>query len=424
MDTQPTSAPISPTTATIATTTTTTPTIRSTPSTVLRYLFTTIALAVVILSVIMSVLFATENYVSPPRVRNLGPLIDTPPTSALDPNGSFVYGRYRRPLTGLDYERATGSYWHPYFTLKQWQYNSINTNKYYIGIAIAQLGYLANGFAYIVDKTSMKKYEFTALSPFGIAVKAFPMDSTHGCSEWDGHGARIKLCYPTPKSTSISFDGLTRAPDGSDVQIVISATETRGQGLAMLIPIEPNRPGYTHKDVGMVVSGTIKIGDNAAESFTGVAGLDFTKSLSERITTWKWCSMSHTTEDGTRIGVNFADDIYEDSDGVSQENAVWVNGVVHLVGRVAFDLPATELQLVRPWTIMTVAHDEPVTVNLTFTPQGSREEHVHLGVVGSDFVQPYGKFEGSIIVRSADGRSSTYHIRNGFGVTENHFAKW
>jgi hypothetical protein len=65
------------------------------------------------------------------------------------------------------------------------------------------------------------------------------------------------------------------------------------------------------------------------------------------------------------------------------------------------------------WSIYSPNH--PTLLNLTFTPRGTREEHVHVGIIASDFVQPFGTFEGVVAEKQ---------ISNLYGVVENHYAKW
>jgi hypothetical protein len=131
---------------------------------------------------------------------------------------------------------------------------------------------------------------------------------------------------------------------------------------------------------------------------------DWTKSLSERITIWKWASFSARAQCGSGdgsvdssesvVGINFSDLVYNDADGVSQENGVWENGVVHSVGRVDFELPEPAAQTTAVWRLRSV---NP-TIDLSFQPRGSREEHLQLGLIASDFVQPYGVFNGKITI--------------------------
>ncbi len=61
-----------------------------------------------------------------------------------------------------------------------------------------------------------------------------------------------------------------------------------------------------------------------------------------------------------------------------------------------------------------------VCVNLVFTPRGARGANVDVIVLKSDFVQPYGTFEGHLRLPSGEVLS----IENTFGVVEDHVAIW
>ena len=55
---------------------------------------------------------------------------------------------------------------------------------------------------------------------------------------------------------------------------------------------------------------------------------------------------------------------------------------------VAFDVP--RLASHEPWTVTSLVPASEEVVRLFFRPHGVREDHTHLGVVVSDFVQPFG----------------------------------
>ena len=73
------------------------------------------------------------------------------------------------------------------------------------------------------------------------------------------------------------------------------------------------------------------------------------------------------------------------------------------------------------WQIYSPGSIDPNAPNirLTFQPHGSQEEHINLFILDADFVQAFGTYNGTIELA---GRK--YIIENGFGVAENHYAKW
>lgn len=62
-------------------------------------------------------------------------------------------------------------------------------------------------------------------------------------------------------------------------------------------------------------------------------------------------------------------------------------------------------------------------MDLTFTPWGARAAREDFKVVVSDFIQPFGTFSGTLRFRDGD-TTVQVELDEGFGVVENHYAKW
>lgn len=395
-----------------------------------------------------------------------GATTTTTTTAAVNPKtGAFNYGLYTHALSGLNYSRATGSFWSHFTTHKQWQYYSVDSDAYWIGFAVANLGYVANGFIYAVDKRAVAhdthtaqhnnalgapaphaagdrhKYEFTALSPLAMAVTQGD-DIISGCTVWSGHGASMRLCSSVERGQQdVSFRApLTRTHDGTVRDVSFRGTFAHTEAMSLLFPLEANRPAHTHKYVGMALvpgTGAIRFGADAPDeplSANTLCGMDFTKSLSERVTQWKWASLhtAHATNlnaDGVNpkaLGINLSDDVFVYADGHSAENAVWVDGTVHFAGSVDFVLPSPPTALTTSvWRIATRNPADDVQLQLTFQPLGTRAEQLNLGLIVSDFVQPFGLFDGTIsVVDRATKTRVTYAVHDAWGVVESHYAKW
>ncbi|CAF5091154.1 unnamed protein product [Rotaria magnacalcarata] len=103
------------------------------------------------------------------------------------------------------------------------------------------------------------------------------------------------------------------------------------------------------------------------------------------------------------------------------ENAIWMNGQVYTVNKMIYELPEEKHQTSQPWKIYSTADtsSESPKIRLNFQPWGSQEEHINLFLVTGDFVQVFGIYSGTIELFD-----QTYVIENGFGVAENHRAKW
>lgn len=74
-------------------------------------------------------------------------------------------------------------------------------------------------------------------------------------------------------------------------------------------------------------------------------------------------------------------------------------------------------------TVVASRHEGEL-VDLTFHPQGSREDHTKLFVMESDFVQPYGTFSGLIRFVDEHGSDVRVEVADAFGVVEKHVAIW
>lgn len=252
----------------------------------------------------------------------------------------------------------------------------------------------------------------------------------------------------------------------------------REEALVLLFPLgnDRMRPAYVHKAAGSPVRGSFSFGNASValpqDSSPALGAVDWTRSLALRCTRWNWASSSFrgrvttlkgiddddstdaardraTGDETASVGINFSKDVY-DIDGESQENAVWINGRVFALRGVVFTVPVDPVR--EEWAIrsmeglcvtdtcssvrnivdtyltlcfvcMTLCRSHEF-VNLTFTPQGSREDHTKLLVMESDFIQPYGTFNGHIQFVTEEGSIVQVHVNNAFGVVEKHLAIW
>lgn len=152
--------------------------------------------------------------------------------------------------------------------------------------------------------------------------------------------------------------------------------------------------------------------------------------MAHRRTEWLWASFCGYTREGKRLGVNLSRRIYDSAEGVSMENAIWVDGKMIALDQsvVEFELPSEtdpEMMRSKEWNIrtstLTSTGPDPI-LDLRFQPKGSRDENVHvLSLVISEFVQPFGLFHGTIRLPNSD---ETLHLDGILGVVEHHLSVW
>ncbi len=327
-------------------------------------------------------------------------LNDHPPVAARV-GRSYAYGRYRHPIAdpNVRWEGLGGK-----FRVKEWHYSALTSERWFVAFALVQLGYVANAFCYVVDREQPKeKREYSALSPLGKALRFAP-SSISGESTWQLGSDRIRVQYDARWQVELDLSLQGKPLRGA-------FTFEPRDSLALLFELEPGRTAYTHKAAGLPASGEFHYGGETIRAERALAAIDWTRSVARRETKWKWASFSGRAQDGRALGLNLSADVYEGPGGVSQENGFWIDGRAYPLGSVRFDLPPDPRR--DAWRLRSGE------VDLEFKPLGTREEHVNLGLVRSDFIQPYGIFSGRV---SAGGEK--IEVKNVFGVVEDHLAKW
>jgi hypothetical protein len=132
--------------------------------------------------------------------------------------------------------------------------------------------------------------------------------------------------------------------------------------------------------------------------------LDESAGYHARQTEWEWCSGVGTTVDGWPVTWNLVRGVH-DSETMS-ERTVWVHGRPVEAPPVRFSGDLDEL-----WGV-----DGSV---LTFQEEAVRRRRESLGIVRSDYVQPFGRFQGTL-----PGGVELSRQAPALGVMERHSARW
>lgn len=350
-------------------------------------------------------------------------------------------------------------------TLKRWSYVSMSSPRYFVGTYLLRFAYVSDVMLYVVDRQDNNKLRmYTSRMPLGMGVN-FAASPTAGCTVWgeptkelsreskpfiemcarslgDG-GFRVRASVPVDK-----------APPTSRIMLDLTMEGPGVDSLTIEFPLggDEHRPQFIHKGAGQAISaGWISIDDGPKYDCApeGSMGIDWTMGHALMRTQWRWVSLNDAkatvkllqsqgqAETRTeRFGINLSEFVYDvvanvqgNDYAVSAENAVWLNGqVVPLHNPIAISPPTDPKDhTTKPWKIKSLVQDPDEFVDLTFYPAGAREDHEDMLVVVSDFVQPYGRFEGTVRVRHPDMSTGVVSVtvsRNAFGVVENHLAVW
>ncbi len=73
-------------------------------------------------------------------------LSSDPPLRAFE-GGAFRFGRWRAPIADPSFPRSRLAR----LRLKEWQWVSLTAERWFVSLAIVQLGYVAQAFAYVVE---------------------------------------------------------------------------------------------------------------------------------------------------------------------------------------------------------------------------------------------------------------------------------
>lgn len=321
------------------------------------------------------------------------------PGSLVDTEGRLQpFGRYRGAIADVSTARwDRGRSWPRRLQRKTWLYAGVYTEDFMLGYAVADAGYLGTAFLYAYDRARGVRMEEALEIPFGFAEGFQP--SLRGAWSF-GVGRRRWRIDPYGDGVRLRYEGRRLSCD-------LRVPSLEG-GLTVLAPSLRRPFNHTFKRLCLPVRASLRIDDRRfEETLPHGAAVDFTLGYPPRDTRWNWACLQGTTDDGRPFGLNlvayFNDEL---------ENALWLGESLVPLGHGAFTVGRPPDR--GPWTIRVAELD----LALTFTPEGARQDRKNLGVLKHDFIQPFGRFEGTF-------RDEGRLVRvTGYGVVEDHTSRW
>jgi len=113
------------------------------------------------------------------------------------------------------------------------------------------------------------------------------------------------------------------------------------------------------------------------------------------------------------LAFNLCENLITD-DEYYNENCIWIDHHILPLKSARFEFE----DIMNPWNIKTT----DFALSLQFSPRCQRAKKLVVagGLIGSDFHQPLGLFNGSF----RDGEGNTYPINDFFGIAEHHVTRY
>lgn len=292
------------------------------------------------------------------------------------------------------------SKWRKHFAYKQFQFVSVTTPDYVIGVAIADIRYLASGFCYVFDIKRNELMQQQWLRPLNIGYSTQP-SSWSSLAQLANHTVQFSV-HESHWRIKVSTELLK-----ADIQLMPSKNSLP---LMLCTPTGYSGWTYTQKHNALGIKGELFVNGVPQNISLATGGYDFSAGYMRRETSWRWASINHISNE-RKIGLNLAAGVNETG---FCENVFWVDGERHLLPPVAFQFSRQASNA--SWQIKS----QDLRVKLTFSPLNQRSEKKNLWFLKSNFRQYIGHFSGYII----DDHGKKHHLDRVVGLTEDHYAKW
>jgi len=323
-------------------------------------------------------------------------LLPIPDSLRKNQNAQPPFGRYEGLIIDTDISSWQGGFIDRRFKRKSWIYTGIYNEEFAVGFAIADTGYLGKSFIYLYHFPTKTFIEEAGEFPFYFNNNFMPSLS----SEW--------LFRSGKKIWQVNRNGndLECRFEGNKIKADFTLMNYRN-GMSTVAPAGIRPFNFTYKNSGMAVQANLQFNGKDFELNGNYGVLDFTLGFPPRDTRWNWASATGKTSDGKIVGLNL---VAHFNDGL--ENVLFLDGKLIPLSKGIFTYkhPADK----ENWHIKT----EDGILEMNFTPSGARKDNINVGLLKHQFIQPFGKFEGTI---TSDGNKFPF---TAYGVTEEHHSIW
>ncbi len=333
-------------------------------------------------------------------------------------NGKFHLGAFKKPfkiINSLDADpfglggltpRALRK-----IRLKDWQHFAVIHPDFYFGTIIFDTGVIAKTFFYIYDRRSHKLSEHVKMLPASSVKLAENQYSGNCVARASGYNLEYVNRYSEGYHEITVDIAAARGLPGVKGAFKVLDDSSRIQPLIACLPLNSrgDRAMYTQKVI-TPAEGELTVGSELVrlERTSTSALVDIHRAFYPSHFYWKWANFAGFDSKNNLIGATFTDNLIENQKDWN-ENAIWLNGKMSLLGPVRFDFDPAKTSS-KPWSI----RDLEGRVELSFSPEGEKIEEMNFGIMKVHYRQPFGKFNGRMI----DSGGTAIEVKDLFGVTE------
>lgn len=342
------------------------------------------------------------------------------PERMVEKDGTIHFGTFRAPFSNANildaplYESHKAFPWWRNFRLKEWQHFGIITPSHYFGMVIFDAKFMGVSFFYAYDRKENKRFEHSVQLPGRSSRVAAQVYDDFCEFKKSGYYLRFenKLKDGFHKII-VDIQGGKNIPAVKG-EITIFEDLKSIEPLVQVSPVTPFRPFYTHKIAapaeGELLLGSQKVVINKKED---VALMDEQKTYYPYVSFWKWATAAGYNEYGELMAFNLCQNMIIDDEDYN-ENCMWVDGKIYCLKAARFKFD--KKNVLHQWEVRT----NDGFMELLFMPSGERAEKISVGVIGSDFHQPFGLYNG----RFKDEHNRIYPLTNLFGLAEHHVTRY
>jgi hypothetical protein len=341
------------------------------------------------------------------------------PERVPDASGRSCLGTYQGLVEEVCLEALVGPErvprWRLPFRRKAWVYTLVTTPDVILAAAVVDLGYASHAFLTVVDLR--EKRALVDVGAVGLPSPFASVNTRPGrglAAHFGTAGGHFSMSRPrTHGALSVDVElHPFRTHGAGAVQLELRLSE---EGTPPPVTVVARVPGggihVTCKSGALRARGNLRIGKRDIPLEGGVAGLDATQGTPARDTAWRWAMGAGHLEDGRPVTLNLVEGFNEGPG--ENENAVWLAGALHPLGRARFGFGRDDASGL--WRLESETKD----VALHFRPLHVHREERNLGLIRSRFRQLQGFFTGT--VRAG---AEVLELTGLPGVTEDQDVRW